>query len=306
MIDWNTPSTLEATLRTYKSARLFDLVTDTYLYIQEIDRYPDGGLARLRELNMSFTLIMGSGKNTYVHGAITRLMKTATQPYVLLLEKDFQLVEPTWLMAGRLRSSIEMMRREGLRAVRLRSRRAPGAPEFARAVVSSGREAELFNPQGLGGESNQRDLVCQTLYWLSDAQFELLLNQTAPELRRGIRRCGQNDASWCFPPEFCHWTNQAMLIDRRWWMRHMQTAVENLQPLMDNEYQRHNALEIAARYDSGGVHWLSGSSRAVVAVSPGLFSHRDMIKYPYDISVDDRPDSSTMMGVPLSTPIESQ
>jgi len=285
MIDHKTPQTLRETLKTYHDNALFDLVTDSYLYIQQIDQYPRGGLDSLQEFNLSFTLIMGTTENTYVHGAINRLMATATQPYVLLLEKDFQLVEPLWMTGVRLESALRLMNSERLRVVRMKSRRAPGAPEFARAVVSSGREADLFNPAGLGGQSNQRDLVCQTLYWLSDEQFEQMLNATDPAHRLGIRRCGAD--SWCFPPDLCHWTNQAVLVDRVWWMRNMWRAVDQLRPLVDNDYQRHNALEIAARYGSSGVSWLTGTTAPVVAVSRGLFSHRDMIKYPYDISVDD-------------------
>jgi hypothetical protein len=285
MVDWKTPQTLEDSLETYQKNRLFDMVIDSYLYVQEIDLYSRSTLDKIRQQKIPIKTILGSLTNTYIHGAISALFDIATQPYVLLLEKDFQLVEPSWKTFATLRNAIELMRAEGIHAVRMKSRRAPGAREFARAIVrGDNQEHTLFN--GTGQDYYNRDLVCQTLYWLDDTQFDHFLNRTKG-LHSGIYRCGNNGDSWCFPPHLCHWTNQAVLVDRRWWRRQMAKGVRFLEPNDDSEYQKHHALEIAARYGYKGVNWLTGSSLPAVAVSPGLFSHRDMEKYPYDIRVDD-------------------
>lgn len=279
MVDYKSPLSLNNTLHSYRKNGLFDLVNESLMYLQEIQTYNRASLSMLGDY--PFRLVLSSLNNTYVHGAMLELIKASSQPYVLFLEKDFELVEQRTMASYRLTQAMELLDSGNVAVVRLKNRLRPGVPEFGRMLYKD-REIDVFN-----GSSFTQDMACQVLYWLGDEQFEALLDEVQPQYffpSISIRKCSGDH--WCFPTQWCHWTNQAVMFRRDWFVATMLSFLTELTPRGDNEYQRHHALEVACRYGYHGCRWRMFYTKQV-AVSPGLFRHRDLEKYPYNTTFED-------------------
>ena len=272
VIDYQSPLSFNASVRSYMKNELFAMVQESLLYAQQIQNYSMDSLHLANEA--AFTKIRFSFVNTYIHGAILAAIDEVTADYVLILEKDFQLVENAEITRQRLISAISLLRSNNdIKVVRMKSRQKPGVPEFGR-VLYQYNEAEL-----LAKTEKERDLICQVLYWKDDNFIDEHVS------RAHMWRCPEDPSYWCSSTSACHWTNQAPLFERKWFVEHMRPALAVAKPEYDNEYQRHHCFEIMCRYERGGCAW--ERTRWIVALGDGLFSHRDIEKYPYDWRVED-------------------
>ena len=291
--------TLFHTLDSYTKHGLFDIVGETLIYLQDLSKYDETFLPRLTEYPIH--LVLGSLKNTYVHGALIELVHHAKFDSVLFLEKDFELVEVREVTQIVLSQSIKLLER--VQVVRLKSRDKPGVPEFARLALGPGNDHHVFDPQ-FNQKNRQQDLACQLLYWKTDAEMQALIEQyNVTSITRDKYQ------TWVFPSNLCHWTNQAVFFRRAWFNSHMMDPLRALVPRNDSTYQRHNALEIAARYSHGLFRWVE--SRWKVAVGKGLFRHHDILKYPYNTSVEgeefmEKAVRDASPSVPLPSPKEEK
>lgn len=277
LIDKSTPQTLRHSLESYKRAGLHLMVEDALLYVQQLPQYSMDELNRTLADYPFISLVLGSPNNTWVHGATAALVRAARTRYVLLLEKDFELIESTNVTLTRLREAVGWLRSGRVTVVRMKSRVSPGVPEFARLAWQYKESAMLSEWPAL-------DLACQLMYWMNDSQLETIYrNHSVP-----ISKCGLgHERYWCAPARWCHWTNQAALFDRQWFI---DSEMVDLAERLSREdrgsfYQNHHAFEIACRWNTSAP-WL-GKRGHRVALGAGLFRHNDLDRYPFNTSLLD-------------------
>jgi hypothetical protein len=267
VIDYRSPASFRATVRSLNSSGLLSMVSERILFAQQIQQYDRASLELAAE--MGFDRVVASLRNLYIHGALAMSVEACKSDYVLLLEKDFQLVESREVTRSEMEKSIAVLESgcEQVKVVRMKSRRKPGVPEFARMSYQH-HEQDILTATGY-----DRDLICQLVYWKNDTYIEENVSS------RDMWPCTADPSFWCATAAACHWTNQAPLFRRDWFMKHMHPAIKRLVPADDTHYQQHHALEISCRYD-WECKW--PSTGWAVALGRGLFSHRDMEKYGYD------------------------
>lgn len=263
LIDYKTWRTLQYTLDSYRRERLHEVISETLLYIQEIQNYPTEQLQKVLTENPFISTVLGSARNTWVHGAILSSVRTARSPFILLVEKDFELVEPLYIAYERLKAAVKKLAKGDVHVVRMKSRRRPGY-EFARQEWQY-REGEMLST------FPSCDLACQLAYWMNDTALEHIYEKH----NAGVYKCGQG--MWCANPTWCHWTNQAVMFPRQWFLDTFSEAIGRFGD-RGSWYQNHHALEIECRWNTTSL-WRGDSSHRV-AISEGIFRHNDIEKYP--------------------------
>lgn len=270
MVDHNSPKSFAATLKSYEKWDLLGQVRESILFAQQIDQYDKGSMTLAAAV--PFTKVIGSFHNKYIHGAILDAVEASTSEYILLLEKDFQLITRPWNYIVRALALLQDPV-ENIKVVRMKSRTRPGVPESARWIYQY-REHEILNRSEV-----QFDLACQLVYWKNDSYIQENVD------RRDMWACGSDPHFWCATTNACHWTNQAPLFKRSWFMKHMRPAIQQMKLDPNSEYQRHHKLEISMRHEFDTCKWKS--MKWTVALGDGIFSHRDLEKYPFDPRYED-------------------
>jgi FkbM family methyltransferase len=138
ILSWKSPQSLENTLESYKKNGLFDLVDDVCIFFQEVTN-DDRRLAK--KYNLPF---IGLKENCGIGKAFVMLCEQADNPYIMLLEDDWELIEDKKTTRERLKSAVEMLEKD-ISVVRLRNRKNPGYPLHSENAYK-GRELEHYDP----------------------------------------------------------------------------------------------------------------------------------------------------------------
>lgn len=196
--------------------------------------------------------------------AITKMIEMASHEYVLLLEKDWQLIEKQPVMESRLIDSKVLIGSGVAHLVRHRHRKNPGVPLHA-LIMHQGREESIIR--------QQKNLLCYVHHWQKKPSNEYP--------GKGLMwRCGgesnfvEEEDIYCSSSEYCQWTNNPGIFKRSWFLNELgeeyrkQYAIEFKQhgktsPFLDFEYY---------------TNWRSYAwtdKNFTVAVGTGLFSHAE-------------------------------
>jgi Bacterial protein of unknown function (HtrL_YibB) len=196
--------------------------------------------------------------------AIKRLAEISSCEFVLLLEKDWQLIESRSVMQSRLRDSKILVGSGLAQVIRQRHRINPGVPIHA-LIMHAGRESSIMR--------QQPNLLCFVHHWQHDP--------TIVYPGAGImKRCGgealglEEEDVFCAPARFCQWTNNPAVFKKKWFLEEVANEYEvaykkelaaegNKSPFLDFEY-----------YTNWRDHaW--NSRNFSIAVGAGLFSHAE-------------------------------
>jgi hypothetical protein len=196
--------------------------------------------------------------------AIKRMVELASNEYVLLMEKDWELVEPREVMVSRLRDSKILVGSGRAQLVRHRHRDNPGVPIHA-LIMHAGREESIMR--------QQPNLLCFAHHWQRDP--------SAQYPGAGImRRCGgranlvDEEDVYCTPARYCQWTNNPGVFLKRWF-------IDELGARFAAEYERELAKEgpkspfLDFEYYTNWRDWAWNSLNVTVATGAGLFAHKE-------------------------------
>lgn len=243
-------------LKSWQRHGLLDYAQERYLNIDGGDsdsRNRITGLAR----SYGFT-VFTSETSQGISSAMARLMQAVKSPFVLLLEKDWKLVESRATVLKQLDLAKRLMfsRQNGSRAdlVKFRSRWNFGFPNVSprKTVppdwdigVSMVRTRARWEPH----------LFCNIYHYQSD---EVLLSRYPNRMWR----CGCDFNYWCFDSGQCGWTNNPIMFRRKWWLDMMHGIAHK---------HRNKVFEAGTYYSDEWLlpHW-------VVAESDGLFTHDEI------------------------------
>lgn len=207
----NEYDSLKHSLESWVSGGLVDYVDEIIFFLNGV-KSEHAFLLKAPEVASSIPQhkrrIVPSPRNLPLGLAITRMVSMASSEYVLLLEKDWKLIESREVMESRLTDSKVLVGSGAAHLVRHRHRHNPGVPLHA-LIMHDGREEAIMRVQ--------KNLLCNTHHWQKDP--------TAMYPGSGIiYRCGgaQNNLEeedvYCAPSEFCQWTNNPGVFNKTWFV----------------------------------------------------------------------------------------
>jgi hypothetical protein len=192
-----------ASLETYEARGLLGLVGEVLVFMNLRSKEMDAALAPFRERWPGLFKVLDAGltsagapENWSMAMALNALVGASTRRFFLLLERDFQLIEPDTCVLEQLGAAAEMISTGAATAVRLRSRHFEGRPNRA-AELFRGSEWLAFETRHWGGFPKY---ACSLYHWL-----EVRDERALPRLARraltctGTRMCMLTRSYSCAP-----------------------------------------------------------------------------------------------------------
>lgn len=130
ILSYKSPLTIKNTLESYKKNGLFDLV-NTIIYFQEIT---DKDKALAKEYNIQY---MGTNTNIGIDKAFLELVNAVKTPYMIFAENDYELVHNKEETQKILDDTIELFKNDNVTLIKLRDKKNPGVPDYAKNVFES-------------------------------------------------------------------------------------------------------------------------------------------------------------------------
>lgn len=196
--------------------------------------------------------------------AITRMVELAQHEYVLLLEKDWELIENEEVMRSRLTDSKVILGSGIANVVRHRHRHNPGVPLHA-LIMHQGREESIFR--------QQPNLLCYCYHWISDPS-------TVYPGMGYMRHCGgpENHVNevdvYCASSVYCNWSNNPAVFRKEWFM---EEVGKRYRKEYESEKQKHGTtspfLDFEYYTNWRGYAW--AEKNFTIALGTGLFRHAE-------------------------------
>ena len=174
--------------------------------------------------------VLGSEDNIGIGPAITELVRAASFPVVLFLEKDFEIIESYETVASQLQSAKNLLlsSTNGSRAdvVHLRSRWNPGRPISEKHICIPPQEDNgEFNmyPKYFGGRRWDPRLFCNLYRFMNDDELFLQYSSRLVPccylfsgiISSSVWRCSD---MLCFDSAQCAWTNNPSVFRKQWYL----------------------------------------------------------------------------------------
>jgi FkbM family methyltransferase len=239
ILAWNSGEVLRNTLESYQRNGLFKSVDDVTILFQE-------GTVEDRKLAKEFGLpYIVLDKNVGIGHGFVKLCEQADNPYVLLLEHDWELTEEYNITRQRLKSALDMLKGD-TDVVRLRHRRNPGTPLHSR-LPYEGKELEHYD-QNIDAISPH---LFESIHWIEN-----------PEVKFPGMIFVEKD-HYVTTSRYSNWTNNPCLHRRDFYIDLVSWFADKDSTLL---------LEPAIS------HWWS-RQQFKIAWGEGLFTHNDFVKY---------------------------
>ena len=156
ILSWHSTDDLITTLTSYHDNGLLYFCDDVTLYFQEINE-TDKAIAK--HYNIKY---IGTSENIGIGQAFIKLVEKAKYDKVLLLEHDWNLIEPIEIVKSRIESGLILLD-SGYDCIRYRSRKNPGYPHFS-IQKYQGRELEYYDPE----IKLEYPHLLDSIHWLDD------------------------------------------------------------------------------------------------------------------------------------------
>lgn len=257
----NEYETLASSLKSWEAGGLLDAVDDVVFFLNEAastDRFQEEVSTTTQDWG-SKARVISSTENILLGRAIAKAVESAKHDNILLVEKDWALVQPANVTREALRLAVSMVTQKQAHVVRQRHRSRPGAPLHAQ-IMHQGREWSM--------EKEQSNLMCNLHHWQKDPV------SSHPEV---FSKCPghENEPDLvCSTARYCQWTNNPSVFSRTWFLTELAApylekarALENDQPdtnMLDFEFYMNWQLDV----------W--NMRNYTVALPEGLFEHREI------------------------------
>jgi hypothetical protein len=242
--------TFKDTMQSYESAGLLKAAPDIIIFVNKRGPDIDTFLKPFVQRHAPRLRVLGNKLNHGITHALDWMVGNSTQQHTLLLEKDFQLIEPLSCVEEQLSAGVKLIKEGTAHVVRYRSRDRPGRPNWAE-IMFKGNEEKVFQ--------QQPNLFCNHYYWIAE-----------PEKRwpDKIWKCLEEQSIfYCSKAFYCNWTNNPTLMANAWWKQ------EYIEKRFKGSH-RHDPYEHLEMY----MNWEPGSWNDepwIVAQGDGLFKHVD-------------------------------
>jgi len=136
VLAWKSHRNLKNVLNSYKRNGLFDVCDEILILFQEIS---DEDLELAQKFKVDY---IGFEENIGIGRAFATLAARAKNENIILLEHDWELIEPKEIVFKRLNQGLSLLN-EGFHVVRYRHRKRPGYPHYSFSL--KGRELEYYD-----------------------------------------------------------------------------------------------------------------------------------------------------------------
>lgn len=208
--------------------------------------------------------IVLSRENLPLGLAITRMVELAKNELVLLLEKDWELIENEQVMRSRLLDSKVFIGSGLAHVVRHRHRHNPGVPLHA-LIMHQGREESIFR--------QQPNLLCFSHHWVKDP------STTFPGVGH-MWRCGgknnhmEEEDVFCATSEYCCWVNNPAVFGKKWFMDEVGDRYRKEYAIEKGKYGISSPF-LDFEYYTNWRRYAWTDKNFTVAVGAGLFKHSE-------------------------------
>lgn len=256
--------TLNHTLETWEANGLLDVISEFLFFLNGMksrDEF-DEKMPRLKHPRWhGLVRVIPSAENLPLGIAINEMVRLARHELVLLLEKDWALIEPPEETRLQLFTSAQLLQSGTAHLVRYRHRHRPGAPLHAR-IMHENRE-----PQMLSAQSN---LYCFMHHWVSN------LSVSYSEYFSPCKgNFNLSETVWCAKARYCQWTNNPGLFYRKWFLEKLGGPfVENYKASADKGNSQSGMLDFEFFMNWKLEVW--NDRDYVVALPKGLFEHEEV------------------------------
>lgn len=203
-------------------------------------------------------------KNLRLGVAIARMVKLAKHPYILLMEKDWVLIEEQPIMKSRLDDAKTLVGRGIADVVRFRHRHFPGVPLHAQ-IMHQGREESIMRMQ--------KNLLCYVHHWQKDPPNDF--PGAGHMWRCGGEEFGTEEKDiFCASSKYCQWTNNPGLFKKHWFTQDV--AAEYLyQYELERETHGNTSPFLDFEYYTNWRSYAWTDRNFTVALGTGLFEHKE-------------------------------
>lgn len=208
--------------------------------------------------------IVLSRENLPLGLAITRMVELAKNELVLLLEKDWELIENEQVMRSRLLDSKVFIGSGLAHVVRHRHRHNPGVPLHA-LIMHQGREESIFR--------QQPNLLCFSHHWMKDPS-------TMYPGAGYMWRCGGKDNHmeeedvFCATSVYCNWVNNPAVFGKKWFMDEVGDRYRKEYALEKGKYGLSSPF-LDFEYYTNWRRYAWTDKNFTVALGTGLFKHSE-------------------------------
>jgi len=237
ILSWRSDKSIKNTLSSLSRNGLLEICSESRIFFQQT-RNSDLRLASRYKLD-----VISSNENIGIGKAFLELAESFNEPYIILLEHDWQLVENLNQTYAQLKNALDLIER-GCNCVRLRHRYKYGEPHYS---VGKYREKELdyyddwielYHPH-----------LIDTLHWIE-----------RPDLK-WPEKIQKNGEFFICDSRYANWTNNPCLMERQFFIDSINNFVGDGIDLERNI----------------SFWWARQNFR--VAQGEGLFMHNDKDKY---------------------------
>ena len=247
ILSWHSTDVLINTLKSYYDNGLIDLTNDVTIYFQEQNE-TDVSIAK--HFGIKY---IGSKDNVGIGQAFLKLATNAKHENILLLEHDWELIEPFEIVKKRLDSGLFLLE-FGYDVVRYRHREKPGFPHFSEKNYSTVekalayRDPEIFIPY---------PHLLDSIHWMQepDKAFPGKIG----------KQVINDDVYYVSPSRYAAFTNNPCLYRKDFYLK-------TIKPYAGK------AIELEGMIS----RWWSQQGFNI-AHGEGLFRHHDFVKHPHQI-----------------------
>lgn len=255
--------TLNHTLGSWERNGLLNVVSEVVFFLNGVasrDEF-DKQIPRLKDPQWKgLARVVVSPDNRPLGLAIREMVRLAKHEYVLLLEKDWALIEPENEVHAQLSLSTSLIQKGVAHVVRFRHRHRPGVPLHAR-IMHEGREQQMLQQQS--------NLYCYMHHWIDD------LDQNYSKY---FWQCKGSDKLservWCAKARYCQWTNNPGMFSRRWFLEKLGDPFERDYNNTVKKDPNSGMLDFEFYTNWNMPIW--NNRGYVVALPRGLFEHQEV------------------------------
>lgn len=202
MLCWREFDTFEAALDTYRARGFFDFFDEVKVFFNSLD---DKAAAFAERMGLAYA---GTPENTGIVGGLKGAANAVSTEFVVLLENDLPLIEPPEIVAEQLELALRVLRSGEADVFRLRSRRYPGQkfplPEKYLRYHGAGAMPLL---RRLARPDKAARMIGGACYVHDD-----------PDTYHDEIEKMDNGEWWRVGAEHLPWTNQSIMINRRFFL----------------------------------------------------------------------------------------
>ncbi|MEO1207407.1 MAG: hypothetical protein AAFV45_13865 [Pseudomonadota bacterium] len=257
VLSWHGYETLEASLKTYPASGFLDLFDERVIFFPEIT---DQGCVLAARFGFE---AKGQPQNKGIMDGFRGLANAMQSDTVVMVENDCPLIESCEEAAKQIATAQHLIENGSAQVVRLRSRRDPGE-----AFDTADKYMRLYPPTTAHGIDQLKAGVLRRLR--PGKARKLIGTSVYVEAEPAQKFPGTiTDAGSGFylaPTDAITWTNQSIMIDRRFFLDNIIARAENVTGRRTVNGFKNLEIEL-------NDHWWR-SRPWTVAIAPGLFTHR--------------------------------